>query len=69
MKLLIIILGVLLGLIVLPVLLLGGLALIFSGTKNNIHRRLAKLRGPNGVLDGRKNVRVVLPEDSHARRQ
>lgn len=62
MKLLLIILGVLFALILLPFLILGGLFLLVAGGSSAARRTLDRLRKPNGILDGRRNVRVVIPQ-------
>lgn len=59
MKALLIILAILVGLILLPVFLIGGAVLMLSGGKSSARRWFDRLRGPNGVLDGRRNVRVI----------
>lgn len=59
MKALLIILAVLIGLILLPVLIIGGVALMLSGSSKNVRRWLERMRGPNGMLDPRRNVRVI----------
>lgn len=59
MKALLIILVVLVGIVLLPVLLIGGALLMLSGTSAGARRWLDKLKGPNGIFDKRRNVRVI----------
>ena len=59
MKALLIIFAILIGLVMLPVLLIGGALLMLSGTSANARRWLDRLRGPNGLFDKRRNVRVI----------
>lgn len=59
MKALLIILAILIGAILLPVLLIAGLVMMFSGGKAGMRAWLDRLRGPNGLFDKRRNVRVI----------
>jgi len=59
MKALLIIFAILIGLVMLPVLLIGGALLMLSGTSASARRWLDRLRGPNGLFDKRRNVRVI----------
>lgn len=59
MKALLIIFAILIGLVMLPVLLIGGALLMLSGTSAKARRWLDRLRGPNGLFDKRRNVRVI----------
>lgn len=51
------ILAVVVGLILLPVLVIG----ILLGLTTILARSLGIARRPNGLLDGRRNVRVIQP--------
>jgi hypothetical protein len=46
-----------------PLLLLAAVALLAGAAVVAAARMLRSLRNPNGVLDGRRNVRVILPPD------
>lgn len=59
MKALLIILVILVGIVMLPVLLVGGALLMISGRSARARGWLARMRGPNGMFDGRRNVRVI----------
>ena len=59
MKALLIILALLIGLVMLPVLLIGGALMMLSGSSPMARRWLQRLRGPNSVFNGRRNVRVI----------
>jgi hypothetical protein len=49
--------------ILIPLLLLAAVALLAGVAVVAASRMLRSLRNPNGVLDGRRNVRVILPPD------
>lgn len=53
-----------LGLIVLvPLLLLGAVGAAFLVVTTWLRRFFVRAEQPNGMLDGRRNVRVISPED------
>jgi hypothetical protein len=47
-------------LVVVPVLVVGAALLLIGGAYFGVRRWLARQRGPNGALDGRRNVRVIV---------
>lgn len=56
--------GVLVALVLIPIVIIG-IALGLLGLAGAaVRRRLARLRAPNGALDGRRNVRVRIPDDN-----
>ena len=50
-------------LLLVPVLVVGAAVLLAAGIRGGVRRLLTSIREPNGALDGRKNVRVILPGD------
>lgn len=56
-------LGTLVVLILLPLAILGVAAALLGFAAIRVRAWLARLRRPNGVLDGRRNVRVRLPDE------
>ena len=52
----------LLAAIVIPLVVIGGLALAALVTVGRVRTWIGGTRAPNGALDGRRNVRVVLRE-------
>lgn len=59
----IIVLALLLMLLLIPLVLIGaaGAVIVFAALRAKAW--LTGVRGPNGVLDGRRNVRVRLPQE------
>lgn len=53
----------LLALLMLPLLLIAMLAVLLIGGRAALSRGWRALRAPNGMLDGRRNVRVRVPSN------
>lgn len=54
-------LGAALVLLILPLLVVGAVVAAVFGVRSTVRSILAGSREPNGLLDGRRNVRVVDP--------
>ena len=53
---------VLLILLIIPMLVLGAVAVIAIACIRGTRGLLTRMRSPNGALDGRRNVRVIVRE-------
>jgi len=57
-------LGLVMLALIIPLALLFLVAALLLATFRGLGRLVARTRRPNGAFDGRKNVRVILPDDT-----